>query len=247
MTIQTKSQSILRSSDVVRTLTDPCFFNILSSDHKGQFNFNARAKYSISPESGQILEAFFSNSLKFMGGTNSMFKEIKDKREFISEIERLDLKDTSFLYFSISSNKNSGAYNFNFSEKISSAVLPEKEINDEITSFASITNSIQDLDKSVLYLLCKEAFIFFPISKASFFVSFDFDTIDLKSKSCESLFLMDSLATSDQLISSNSSIWFFNSSGIDKVIVGIFCPQIFNTHNIVNIFKVFKPFERVQK
>src|SRR3989344_2157341 len=188
-----KNQSILRSSEVVKTFNEPCF-NLLSLDHNGQFNFNAKAKYSMSFWSGQISEASFMKSLNSEKGANSRFKEIKDSNKLISSNESPDLSEISFLYLSTSFNKYSGVYSFNFSEKSISDVLPDGETKAETIMFASTTNSINNyLVFSSLNLLCKDAFIFFPISKASFSVNFNLDTIDLNKISCETLFFIASL------------------------------------------------------
>ncbi len=56
-------KSNLISSEVEYTLTIDCFFNALSSDQIGQLSFNANAKYSMSSESGEILQASLKNSL----------------------------------------------------------------------------------------------------------------------------------------------------------------------------------------
>ena len=203
-------QRSLASSDVVRTFNE-LFFNNLSLDHKGQFNFNANAKYSMSLGSGQISEAFFTNSLNSENEIRLIFEDINENKILISSIESPDFSDISFLYLPISYNKYSGEYNFNLSENSISAVLPDLEIKEAIIIFASITNSINNYLFSSLNLLCKEAFIFLPIFKASFSVNFDFETIDLNNINCEILILIASRATADQLTSLNSSICFFAS------------------------------------
>ena len=241
-----KIQSILRSSEVVRTLNELCF-NFLSFDHKGHPNFNASAKYSVSFGSGQILEASLVKSSNSLKGTISSFEEIKENNNPIFSEESPDFFEISSSYFSNSSNKYSGMCKVNLFENNISAVLPTGEIRVEIIIFASTTKSINYLKDLSLNLLCNDLFTFLPISRASFSVNFDPETMDLNKANCESFFLIASLATADQFMSPNSSICFFNSSGIDKVIVGIFSLETFNLLNIFEIFNLFKTFGELKK
>ena len=237
--IQKLNQSKLRTSEVVRTFNEPCF-NFLSLDHKGQFNFNANAKYSSSFSSGQISEALSINDLNSETEINFILEKIKDFAASKDFSFKSDFFIISPAYFSISSNKYSGADNEKFGKKISSLVFPSSDINAEMTILASITNSIQDLDRDSLYLLCIDAFTFLPISKASSLVSLDFLTIEFRSASWEIFSRIASLATSDQLTNLTLSISSFKSDETDNVIAGIFSFDILNLFNILNAHKLFK-------
>src|SRR3989338_2366838 len=235
-------QNILRISEVVKTLTNS-FFNFLSLDQNEHFNFNANAIYSISLGSGHILEASEINSLNSMNGINSIFEEANINNISKSSLEILDFSKISSLCFLTSSNRYSGAYNLNFSEKNNSQVLPEGETKIDMMTLASTTNSIQySPGFSFMNLSCSDLFIFLPNFKASFSESLDFEEITFNNLNCEIFPLIASLATADQLISSNVSISTFSSSGTDNVIVDMFSSLMFNIFNIHNTHKIFKGF-----
>src|SRR3989338_6995749 len=88
-----------------------------------------------------------------------------------------------------------------------------------------------------LYFSCIDFEILLPISIASFSVSVLFATIDLNKASSASLSRIASLATSDQFMNFDSSIFCFMSSGTDNVIFGIkFTSHI--THNTHKYLKL---------
>ena len=233
-----------RISEVVRTLSGLCF-SALSLDQRGQFNFMESAKYSSSFSSGQILDAFFRNSLNSDFGIILIFKKTNEIKISIFSNESSDFLDINFLYLFNSSNMYSGEYNSKRSENSILDVFPEGEINEEKTMFASMTSFIYFQEDDSLYFLCIPSLTFFPNSIANLFasssVSLDSLTIELNKASCTTLFLIASLATSDQLMNFDFSISDFKSSGTDSVIVGIFgfIVYLFNIFNTLNIFKSF--------
>ncbi len=231
------------SSEVLITLTEPCLFNLLSSDHTAQSSLRANAKYSASSESGHSSSASDRYCLNSRNGTKFILDDMSDRASIKAYSGSPALDEISCLCFSHSFNKNSGANSLRLSENNKSRVLPPLEMSADMIIFASITSSIQYAPGyACLYLACRDLFIVLPSSSASLFVSFDFDKIDLSIFKCANFSRIASLATSDQLISLASSISPFNSAGIDKVIVGIFINlQTFNTVYTVHAVKVYKP------
>lgn len=232
------------NSFVEKILTKDCCFNALSSDQIERFLDSAKEKYSVSFGSGQIffdLSTKDSNSEK---GISFIFEEIKDFAISNDFLFKPDFLIISGLYFSISSNKYSGANKEKSFKKINSLVFPFIEISADITIFASITKSIQkDVECSFLNLSCMDFFIFLPISKASSSVRLDWVVIELRIFNCVTLSRIASLAISDQFTNLVLSISSFKSDGTDKVIVGIFSPpRLFNLFNIFNTLIIFKSF-----
>ncbi len=235
-------QDSLRISDVDNTLTSFCDLSLLSLDHSGQLNFNAKAKYSESFGSGDIALAFGRADSYSIEGMMMILDRMADKTIFSSTSEHPVFSFNKGRYLSISSNKNSGETNSKSFENKSSRVTPSEEIKAANNIFASMTAFMPD--QAPYFCMCRSCIpflIFLPRSKASFSVNLDLAVMAFKIANWLTFSRMAALATSDQFISLNSSISRFKSSGTDKVIVGISAPPInmFNTQNTHNIFKSF--------
>src|SRR3989338_8783894 len=232
--------------EVDNTLTDFCDASALSFDHKGQLKDKARAKYSTSSGSGHIDSALLMKRTYSEKGINLILEANNSKASLHCAGLKPDLSIISCSCSQISPSKYSGAYNSTVPRKSKSQALFPKAISIEKIILASTINLIQAYASgcSRLNRAWMDLFIFRPNSRASFSVNFDLATIDLNNLSWETFSRIASRATSDQLMNFDSSISCFNSSGTDKVMVGIqHHPNIFNIFSIfntvfaVNLFK----------
>ena len=206
------------NSFVLNILTRDCFLKAGSFDQIAQLSFNASANIGTSFSCIRFL-ASFSNSLNKSFGTISM-------------------------NFAISYNTS-----LNCSELII-IDLTGLNLKKEINILVSMTICIS-YQPSFLYLSHIPSLILSPSLKQSCSVSSEFSSILSSFFNSKALFTFSdkNLRTaSDQFVSGNLSISFFNSSGIDNVMFGIL---YFNSQNIVNtqIYKSFawKAKERGEK
>src|SRR3989344_4918738 len=213
-----------RTSEVESTLTTDCDFSCLSCDHSAQRNLSATARYSTSAGSGDTFSAsgrYAENSAKESNSKCAEKSVIRSSISFSPNPAFLLISERCSWH---STKIRSGAYNLSSSEKKRSACLLCLEaIRRENKILASTTNSIYRYASgcSSTKRSCIDRFIFFPNSRASFSVSLERETMDLKSFSWETLSWMAALATADQLTSGSASTSCFNSSGTVSVKVAI--------------------------
>ncbi len=242
------------SSEVENTLTSGCDLSRPSFDQREQFIFKAKAKYAVSFESGEIIFARWKKPINSVTGTNMIRASKMADTWWKSSSDSPAFAEISSLCFSNSSSKNSGAYSCRKSKKNRCAVCPCGEINAAIKILASTTSSIQNAGGCIfLNLSCRDLFTFLPISKANFSASFsesvDLATMERRRFSWTNFWRIDSLATSDQLISGHWSISRFISCGTAKVKVGMdnhLAINARNTLNALNAQQVYKLFVKNQ-
>ncbi|MEK6984157.1 MAG: hypothetical protein AABX33_06295 [Nanoarchaeota archaeon] len=217
------------------------FLKRFSYDQSGQPSSRASAIYGASflcsPSNDS---ASGSRAINLSKGITAIFFSSNISSMSNSVFENRDLAFSSLECFLTSLNKSSGVHNSSLGEKSMSTDLPATK-NEQIT-LASTANNIYP-SSFFLYALYSPSVTLLPIANASFSVSFDLDTIDLKSLNSATFSAMAARAISDQLSSGNFSISSFMSLGIANVNVGIVSPL--STHSIGNIVyyvQIFKPF-----
>src|SRR3989338_1553355 len=231
-------QNLFSISFASSTSTILNFFSSFSFDQSGHLSFNASATYSVSLVCGNnALFASASLSLNSSEGI-TLIRFLSNANTVLnSSSGSFDFSKISALCDSNSENISSGATGSILSENSRSIVLPFDNMPEQMM-FASTTMIIHfSPEYFFLYFSCIDFEILLPISIASFSVSVLFATIDLNKASPASLSRIASLATSDQFMNFDSSIFCFMSSGTDNVIFGIkFTSHI--THNTHKYLKL---------
>src|SRR3989344_8892384 len=254
--------SNLTNSDVERTLTKDCSFKCESLDQMEALSDNASAKYGASLGSGKFLIALSKNSSYSDSSENSMFLSTSVCLISNSCLDNPDLETHDSLYLSSSNLINSGAKNSalidenKYAETELGFIMENKEllsntnfILDHLYSLLfsggiAFSNSPLLLGETSESSLLKESFFAFlpsstlqsirPLSFSSLFNNSSFK--DISSVFSIICFLIKPL----QLISENFSIFFFTSSGIDKVTLTILKTSNYvKKHNYVIIYKTF--------
>ncbi len=220
----------LSRSDVLNTFTGFCPLSSESFDHIEQLYFSASAKYCTSSESGEILFASSKDSKKSSFGTILISATVISSSNNCHNTSLLTdaFSDNSSRCSVISSTTNSGAIKDSLPDKINALVV-ESFSNAANNTLASTTSCTYIISR---YRLATALFTFLPNFIASSSVSLLLDNILFIFSRSSTLSRIDCLATSDQFISGNSSIFFFSSSGTDKVIFGISPPHIYYVYYV---------------
>lgn len=227
--------SLSTSSLVVNTSTDDCSLKCGSLDQIGIFNSSASAKKGTSVLCEINPSALSSNERgEFFNSINLESNETSSEN-FSFAI--FDLAQIISEYLDNSSISSSGANNVK-SYSFSSLLVNESDLNNENTTLVSTTSSIYAL-------LCFSDMIrlnFLPSLRHSSSVNSDFEKSfsSLSNiSSCSIFFKNDSLASADQLMNLDLSIFCLSSSGIDKVIDTILVLKYDTFVNRSHIFKLF--------
>ena len=241
------------SSLVLNTSTNVCLLKCTSLDQIGIDLESAKAKYTVSSLSGIDEFACFRKETKDFFGTNDIFSFINMNNSSISSDDKeLNSRILGLCSF-ISWSNCIGENNFNFSKNKIFLVMPIP-VSPVNTIPASITSSIYfNEGYSFFNFSCIDLLTSLANSSASFSENLDLETNswNLSYPWVNSiLFANASLATSDQLITLNESIFFFNSSGIDIVkcsILNLSCASKTQKTQKTQIFKDFglNPVEEV--
>ena len=237
--------SFSTSSLVLNTSASDCFLKCSSLDQIGIALESANAKYDVSSLSGIDEFVCLRKDSNDFSGTNDILSLINlSNSSTSSEDKELNFRILGLCSFNSSSNCF-GEYSFNsFKNKIF-LVMPNP-VNPVNIIPASMTSSIYFNDGYDFFnLSCIDLLTFLANSSASFSVSLDLETNswNLSYPSVSSTLLANaSLATSDQLITLNASIFFFNSSGTDIVkcsILNLSCVGKTQKTQQIQVFKDF--------
>lgn len=155
-------------------------FSVLSPEKIGHLSFNANARYGTSfkcLDSKDFASGKQSEKCDF--GMKVICLRINSRTSSNSSSDNLDLENISFLCFSSSINKNSGATNSNLLKTLFTAnTLKESPLPNNHDSTTLTSTTINILNQSGLRYLCdKEVLILSENSSTSFSVSLDLDTI----------------------------------------------------------------------
>jgi len=240
--VYAESKDSLKSF-VLNTLTEDCSLNNCSLDQIAQLNFNASANIGTS-----FLwincSAFVSNSLNDSFG-NILIKLNKSESTSLNCSEFiLAYFNTSDSFLFNSSIAYSGVNNSNLRKsELMIMNLTGFSLKNDINMFVSTTSCII-YHPSFLYLFHMPFFTLSPNLKQSSSVNSEFSSIlssFLSNNSLLTLSAMNFLTNTDQFVSGNCSISFFNSSGIDKVKLGILKSPL-NSVYVVKDVELFKSF-----
>lgn len=218
-----KALSISLGDSTLIDETCNSFFNTLSPEKIGQFNFNANAKYCTSFKcSDNKCFACSKQSSNCERGTNVICSNINSRASSNSSLDSFDLLKNSCLCFPNSDKRNSGATNSNLLNiKLNLNTLDESPFpnKEESITFTSTTDNIFNYSEEFKYLFDNAVFILSVNSSTSSSVSCDFDTILWNRITLSNLDLSNLLTNMDQsilctcLIEINSSgIFIFSSS-----------------------------------
>ena len=235
--------SSLSNFDVENILILDCFLNASSFDQIGQFNFNASAKYGLSFACGDNSFALDSNSLY----------DCEDI--IVINSFNLSIINSISLGFNLEYLTRSGMFCFNSSKtyfgennsnlRCSEFIIVNRtgfSLKNENKILASSTNFIYH--PSCLCLFQTLSFSSLPNFKQSSSVSSDFSNILSKSLSNRALlaFSDKNTRTDSEILSSGKELsCFFNSSGMDRVMFGIFDSPQSSVYSVkdVQLFKLF--------
>src|SRR3989338_404359 len=199
ITIVSKSDSgysqgkpnFLASSSELNTATLSCSLNAASSDHTAQFNFNARAKNSLSLACGEISLDSGILSEYLPNGNVFILPLTSEKDNSRSSLENLDLSHISFQCLPISNSSQSGPTGFILSQNSISCFVP-LEISEEIIGLESTTNNSIYINPLFLSSPSLSSLILLPSSSANFSASsFDNLLLEVKDLSSSSFSLFD--------------------------------------------------------